>query len=29
VHALLELHPDGWSAADVMAWLLSELDATA
>jgi NAD(P)H-dependent flavin oxidoreductase YrpB (nitropropane dioxygenase family) len=28
VHALLEMHPDGWSAAEVMQWLLSEIDAT-
>ncbi len=25
VHALLEMFPDGWSAADVMQWLLSEI----
>lgn len=29
VHALLERFPDGWSAADVMQWLLSDLNATA
>ncbi len=28
VHALLEMYPDGWSAADVMGWLLSEIEAT-
>jgi NAD(P)H-dependent flavin oxidoreductase YrpB (nitropropane dioxygenase family) len=28
VHALLEMFPDGWSAADVMQWLLSDLDAS-
>ena len=28
VHALLEMFPDGWSATDVMTWLLSELDAS-
>jgi hypothetical protein len=26
VHALLEMYPDGWAAADVMRWLLSELE---
>jgi NAD(P)H-dependent flavin oxidoreductase YrpB (nitropropane dioxygenase family) len=25
VHALLEMFPDGWSAADVMQWLLSDV----
>lgn len=25
VHELLAIHPDGWSAADVMRWLLSEV----
>lgn len=28
VHALLEMFPDGWSAADVMQWLLSDLGAS-
>ncbi len=29
VHELLELHPHGWAAADVMQWLLSEVRAPA
>jgi NAD(P)H-dependent flavin oxidoreductase YrpB (nitropropane dioxygenase family) len=29
VHLLLEMFPDGWSAADVMHWLLSDLEAQA
>ncbi len=28
VHMLLEMFPDGWSAADVMQWLLSEISAS-